>query len=87
MDAKKLILDIWNIRVDALDEIIRTDFKYHDLLKEQEEKWKAVEELGLSKEDQWKVIEYADTREAVGERYSKVAYSLGFEDGITLGKL
>lgn len=51
MDTRKLLQDIWEIRTDFLDEIIRKDSKYNDILEEQEEKWKEVEALNLSKED------------------------------------
>lgn len=87
MDARKLLQDIWEVRTDFLDEIIKKDTKYNDILEEQEEKWKAVEALELSEEDLWKVMEYADMKSAVGERYSNLAYAMGFEDGLSLGKL
>ena len=87
MDTRKLLQDIWEIRTDYLDEIIRKDSKYNDILDEQEEKWKEVEALNLSKEDLLKVMEYADMKSAIGERYSNLAYAMGFEDGLSLGKL
>lgn len=87
MDTKKLLQDIWEARTDFLDEVIQEDCKYQGILDEQEEKWKAVEELGLFKEDLLKVMDYADLKSAVGERYSNLAYALGFTDGLSLGKM
>ena len=46
-----------------------------------------MEALNLSKEDLLKVMEYADMKSAIGERYSNLAYAMGFEDGLSLGKL
>lgn len=87
MDAGQLLDVIWEARTDFLDEIIQRDSKYQGILDEQEEKWKAVEGLKLSKEELWKVMEYADMKSAVGERYSNLAYALGFADGHLLGKM
>ena len=46
-----------------------------------------MESLKLSREDLQKVMEYADMKSAVGERYANLAYALGFADGISLGKM
>ena len=32
MDTRKLLQDIWEIRTDFLDEIIRKDSKYNDVV-------------------------------------------------------
>lgn len=87
MDTKQLLQDIWEARVDFLDEIIREDARYQGILDEQEERWRDVESLKLSREDLQKVMEYADMKSAVGERYANLAYALGFADGISLGKM
>lgn len=87
MDTKQLLQDIWEARTDFLDEIIQEDCKYKGILDEQEKKWKEVKTLNLSNEDLLKVMEYADMKSAVGERYSNLAYALGFADGLSLGKM
>ena len=46
-----------------------------------------MEALKLSSEDLLKVMEYADLKSAVGERYANLAYAMGFEDGLSLGKM
>lgn len=46
-----------------------------------------MKSLNLSKEALMKMMEYADMKAAVGERYANLAYALGFEDGLSLGKM
>ena len=65
MDTKQLLQDIWEARVDFLDEIIREDIRYQGILDEQEERWRDVESLKLSREDLQKVMEYADMKSAL----------------------
>ena len=87
MDTRELLQEIWEARTDYLDEIIQEDSRYQGILDEQEEKWAEVKSLNLSKEALMKMMVYADMKAAVGERYANLAYALGFEDGLSLGKM
>lgn len=87
MDTRELLQEIWESRTDYLDKIIQENSRYQGILDEQEEKWAEVKSLNLSKEALMKMMEYADMKAAVGERYANLAYALGFEDGLSLGKM